>query len=258
VNVTGTANLVTACLGAGVRRIVYISTESVYGDCISLPATEETPVNTDHVYEGNYPRSKLEGENLVMRAWRDHGLEVAVIRVCLIYGPGDSAGTRQIHQWAARRIHLLIDGGRSRISTVYVTDVADAIECAAENQRAVGRIYNVTDGAAVTKREIFEMIAEVTRKPKVYFPIPGRPLYALFYGLHAVLSPFISASSSLLDPRRILFSMAHHELESGRIRRELGYEPRVTLREGLRRVFADAPSLKSLYRTDRSGPEGTR
>jgi len=237
-NVTGTANLLAACVEARVRRLVYVSTDSVYGDASTAGATEDSPIEPGYLHEGDYPRSKLEGEKLALQAFRERGLEVAIIRTCLMYGPGRSAGTDVLRHWASRRVHPLLGGGAGRISMAYVTDVAEAVALAAESRAAVGRAYNVSSGEPHAKRDILGLIAEVTGRRAVFLPLPGRALLPAARALHAVLAPLSPGLAGRVDPRRILFSVADHAIDIGRIRRELGFEPRVSLREGLRRTFA--------------------
>ena len=67
VNVLGTQNIVNACLEHQVQRLVYISSDSVYGDGDNPGATEETLINPIYLHEGNYPRSKLAGEKYVLK-----------------------------------------------------------------------------------------------------------------------------------------------------------------------------------------------
>jgi len=236
-NAEGSTRLVAACVQAGVRRLVYVSTDSVYGDALDSTATESSPLDPTYFYEGNYPRSKLEGERAAVRAAREHGLEVAIIRPCLMYGPDDSPGTNQIRRWAATRIHPLIDGGSAQISMAFVTDAALAIALAAEHPAAAGRVYNVSSGESHSKRAILEAIAATTGRPKYFVPLPGRPLDRLLRALRSAVAPFSSTAAAALDPARVRFSMTNHCVDIGRIRGELGFEPRVSLRAGLRRTL---------------------
>ncbi|HYP14992.1 MAG TPA: NAD-dependent epimerase/dehydratase family protein, partial [Bryobacteraceae bacterium] len=233
VNVGGTANLVDMCVAERMARLVFISTDSVYADSVT-PPTEDSPLDPSHVYEGNYPHSKIEGERLVLEAWKSQGLPVSIIRPCLIYGPDPSAGTDHLGQWATKRLHPLIGGGRCRISTVFVTDAAAAVELVAESPIAAGRIYNVTDGQPLSKREILDHIAEVTGRPKTYVTLPGKPLYAFSRLVHSVTAGTAPTLAQSFDPQRVMFSLSDHVLNIDRITKELGYVPRVDFREGLK------------------------
>jgi nucleoside-diphosphate-sugar epimerase len=237
VNVDGSANLIAACVENRVRRVVFVSTDSVYGDTNSAAVTEDSPLNPEYLYEGNYPRSKLAGENIAIKAASAHGIEVVILRPCLMYGPGDSAGTRLLQQWAARRVHPLIGGGLARISLAFVADAAECIALAAEKTAPSSRIYNIS-GGAYTKREILETISEITGRRAAYLPIPAKPLFPAMSVLGTIVKPFGPRASARFDTRRISFSIGHHMTDSERARRELGFEPRISLREGLRQTLA--------------------
>ena len=237
VNVEGTRNLVAAALAAGVRRLVYVSTDSVYGDGDLAAATEETPLDPGYLYEGNYPRSKLEGERIVLESHAAGALEVAIIRTCFMYGPGASAGSDVLQRLAAKRVHPMIDGGGSLISLAYVSDVATAVRLAAEKPQANGRAFNVASGT-YPKREIVTGVAAAAGRRPLLLPLPVRLLQPLAVVLHALLAPLAPRLAARLDPGRLRFARAHHAVDFARIRRDLGYEPRVDLREGLRRTFA--------------------
>lgn len=236
VNVAGTANLVEALVAAGARRLVYVSTDSVYGDGDTAGATEDAPLDPGYLYEGNYPASKLEGERVALAAAQRHGLEVAIIRTCFMYGPGASSGGTVLRRLAAKRLHPMIDGGASLISVAYVSDVAEAVRLAAEKPEAAGRTFNVRSGTH-PKREIVTEIVAATGRRALLVSLPARPLAPLATALHAILAPLAPGLARRVDPMRLRFARVHHAVDDTRIRRELGYAPRVQLREGLRRTF---------------------
>lgn len=240
VNVEGTRHLTRSAVAAGVRRLVYVSTDSVYGDGNQPAADEEAPIDPGYLYEGNYPRAKLEGERIVQAAAAAHGIEAVILRTCFMYGPGRSAGSDLLRRLAQKRIHPLIDHGASLISVAYVTDVAEAVRLCVESPRAAGKAFNVVSGTH-PKREIVARVARAAGRRPLLLPLPARPLAPVAAVLHAVLRPIAPGLAARVDPRRIDFARAHHAMDIGRIRRELGYEPRVTLDEGIGRTFATEP-----------------
>lgn len=239
-NVDGTARLLEAAVAAGVRRFVYVSTDSVYGDAGTAGATEDQPTNPEYFDEGDYPRSKLEGEALALVAAREHGLEVAIVRTCLLYGPGRSPGSDLLRRWGARRVHLLWGGGRARISMAFVTDAAAAVALAATRPEAAGRTYNLSDGEPHAWREIVAAVGAATGRPKLVLPLPGEGFLPLARAAHRLLHPWAPRLASRIDPRMIRFLVADHAVDIGRIRAELGYAPRVGLAEGVRLTLAPA------------------
>ena len=236
-NATGTAHLLEAAVAAGVRRVVYVSTDSVYGDAATAPAVEDQPPDPRYFDEGEYPRSKLEGEWLAQAA-AVHGLEVVVLRTCLIYGPGRSPGSDFLRYWASRRLHLLWGGGGARISMVYASDLADAVVLAATQPQAAGRVYNVSGGQPHSWREILEAVGMATGRRRWLLPLPGTALLPLAGVAHRVLQPVAPRWATRCDPRTIRFLLADHVVDIARIRHELGYVPQMSLTEGVRRTLA--------------------
>ena len=223
VNETGTRNLVDACLDADRPRVVFISTDSVYGDAHHCGADERAPLNPDYYTERNYPRAKLNAEAIIMAANRDAALPVSIVRPCLMYGPGRSPGNDILRAWAQKRVHLLIDGGAARLSLLFVEDAAAAIVLAATRAEAIGQIYNLSDGASYSRHEILEALARTTGTRKFYIPVSARTAAA-------------ACRIIGLDARRVSFATNSHVIDSSKIRRELGFIPRTPLHAGLRAI----------------------
>ena len=255
VNVTGTENVLGGCLAGAVQRLVFVSTDSVYGDRHNPGATEETPLNPDYVFEGNYPRAKVAGERLVLRCQQDHGLPVSIIRPCLMYGPGSSSGTDIMRGWAARDLHLLIDAGRAKISLAYVEDVAEAMVLAAAAPQAVGQCYNVSDGVPYTRRAILEALAEATGRTKRFLSVPSGPMLGVGWLLRPVLGKIHPGLAHRLNPRELRFTIDDHVIAIRKAQEELGYQPKVFLREGVARTVAWLAGQESApVRSDASVP----
>lgn len=214
-NVEGTRTLLGAAIAGGVRRIVYVSTDSVYGDRHHTAASEETPLDPRYYREGTYPRTKLEGEYLLLEADARGLVDATVLRPCLMYGPGRSAGTSILRRWASRRIHVVFDGGAARLSLLYVDDMARALWLAGTVDAAAGRCYNVSSGA-YSRREILDALSRVTSTAPPVMSVPSWPF------------------KRLID--RVRFAVTDHVVDTGRARRELGFQSEVALDEGLLRT----------------------
>ncbi len=232
VNVTGTENLLKAAVEAGVKRFVFVSTDSIYGDGDNIDTTETAPLNPDYYKESNYPSSKLEAEKLVALFHQTQQLPMVIVRPCLIYGPGDSPASIIFKRWANQDTHWLINGGYARLSMVYVEDAARAILLASFSTRSNGQCYNI-GGPDYSKREILLAISKITGRKKHFFNVPATlPLLGL-----SIIHPLIQAArlpfAYGLDPARIMFSINNHVINSSKGARELGYEPRTELNDGI-------------------------
>jgi len=169
VNVEGTLNVLLAARDAGVRRVVFASSSSVYGSRAELPVTEDTP--PDPI--SPYGVAKLAAERYCISFSRvyDH-LETVVLRYFNVFGPRQSPHS----EYAAMVPRFLTavmrgdpitihgDGEQSRGFT-YVTNVVEATTRAADVAAANGRIFNVSAGAPSTVNEVADAIGRVLGKP---------------------------------------------------------------------------------------------
>jgi nucleoside-diphosphate-sugar epimerase len=161
-NVEATARLLSAARrAASVRRLVYASSSSVYGDA-PLPLRETgmpAPISP-------YGQSKLEAEQLCLAADGD-GLETVALRYFTVYGPGQrpDMGMRRFAEaaLAGRSLTLLGDGTQSRDFT-YVDDIVDATRRAADAPVA-GMAVNVGGGSRVTLLEVFAILEDLVGRP---------------------------------------------------------------------------------------------
>ena len=168
VNIRGTFNVIEAAIKHGVKRVVYSSSASVYGDAVSLPMTEEHPYNNNTFYGA----TKIAGEHMFRALGHRYGLEWVGLRYMNVYGP------RQDYRGAyiAVMMQMLdrIDRGESPVvfgdgsqkyDFVYVEDVARA-NLLAMAATATGRNYNVGRGIGTSVRELAELLLRLTGSTK--------------------------------------------------------------------------------------------
>jgi nucleoside-diphosphate-sugar epimerase len=144
--VRGTENLLSACREGTVKRFVHISTAAVYG--LTPPPGSETEDAPLRLTGDGYCDNKGRAEGAVLRAGQQ-GLQVVILRPSIVYGPYSSWSTRLIKDLREHRV-ALIDEGKGACNTVYVDNLVDAIFASIENDRAVGNIFFITDGEAIT------------------------------------------------------------------------------------------------------------
>lgn len=143
VNARGTGNVVEACIGAGVRRLVHVSSSAVYDPAVAaMPVTEETPPSP----VGDYGRSKRMAE-LEVEAAGGRGLEWAIVRPRTILDEGRGGIFQILFDWArAGKALYTIGSGQNSFQLVSASDLASACVLAASEPGAVGEAFNV--GAA--------------------------------------------------------------------------------------------------------------
>ena len=234
-NVAGTQNVLDAAVCAGsVERFLHVSTTDVYG-YPRVPCDESAPMRDVAL---PYNRTKIQGEEAVWRAHREHGLPVTVVRPATIYGPRGKDFVVEIADMLRQRMMLLIGGGRARGGFTYVDNVAQAMMDAAASSRTVGRAYNISDGTGVTWRDYTCALADALgyRRPRLSLPFP------IAMALGATMEvPF---GLLKLDARPLLTRHAVHllgqdqEFPATRAREDFGFAPRVAFAEGMARSAA--------------------
>jgi nucleoside-diphosphate-sugar epimerase len=231
VHVDATRQLIEAAAEAGVHRVVHCSTVGVHGHVEGdAPATEDAPFHPGDIYQ----QTKLEGEWMARETGRRVGLEITVVRPGPIYGPGDRRLLKLIGGVARRRFRILGDG-RPRFQMVYVDDLTEGFRLAGEHPEAAGRTYILTGQEAPTLRELVREIAEVANVPAPRLRLPVWPFWLLGAVCEAVCVPL------RIEPpiyrRRVKFFTNNRWFDTTRARRELGYVPKMPLREGLARTI---------------------
>ena len=237
VHVDATRRLIEAAASAGARRFVHCSTVGVHGDVAGVgPADESAPMAPGDIYQ----RTKLEGEAAAREAATRTGLPLTIVRPGPIYGPADRRLLKLIGGVARRRF-LLLGSGRPHFQMVYVDDLVAGFRLAAERPEAVGRTYILTGEEAPTLRELVEEIAGVARVPAPRLRLPVWPFWLAGALCEAVCVPF--GVEPPIYRRRVKFFTNNRWFDISRARRELGFSPRVSLREGLRRTLESYRTL---------------
>jgi nucleoside-diphosphate-sugar epimerase len=151
VNVQGTERVLAAALAAGCRRVVHISTMSVYGD----PQTGDIDETASRRYTGSaYGDSKIDAENTAL-AYCDKGLSVAIVQPTVVYGPFGLTWTiKPLQQLQTGRV-IMVNDGEGICNPVYIDDVVSAMIAAASSEAAHRQAFLVSGNSPVTWREFF-------------------------------------------------------------------------------------------------------
>jgi UDP-glucose 4-epimerase len=213
-NVDGTFNVLQAAKIAGVKRFIYIASSSCYGIPDNYPTTENAEIRPQYPYA----LAKRMGEELVMHWAQVYSFPALSLRFFNVYGPRSrTSGTYGavigvfLGQKLAGKPYTVVGDGEQTRDFTFVTDIAQAIMTAAKSDQT-GQIYNVGSGATVSVNHLVELLGG----DKVHIPKrPGEP------------------DSTFAD--------------ISKIRSELGWEPRVSIEEGIAEIqknidyWRDAP-----------------
>jgi nucleoside-diphosphate-sugar epimerase len=231
VNVTGTVNVCRAALAAGVRRLVHMSSSSVYGMGLGTVADEDSPLRP---FADPYPLTKAEGDLAVQWMMKEHDLPAVIARPDQIFGPGDHLHFGQMAERLRSGRGIVVGSGHNSMPFVYVSDVVDGLLLALDHPRADGEIYNLTNDERMTQQQIMEAIAQDihARVPRIH--VPYLPLYAMGWAAERGAALRGSSKRPLLTRLGVAFFGTDNRYSIAKARRDLGYTPRVPIREGLR------------------------
>lgn len=216
INVEATHRLAQQAAAAGVRRFVFLSSIKVNGEA-----------TTDHPFTENdaprpldaYGLSKCEAEDVLRRVGSETGMEVVILRPPLVYGAGVKGNFLRLLQTVARRRPLPLASIRNRRSLVYVGNLVDAVIACMDASPAAGKTFLASDGEDVSTPSLIRSMATALGVMPRLLPCP--PV-------------LLEAGAALLGKRaaaaRLTGSLA---VDSSALRRELGWQPRYSLDQGL-------------------------
>jgi nucleoside-diphosphate-sugar epimerase len=230
VNATAVGEIVEVARRAGVRRVVHCSTVGVHGDVEHPPANEDAPLRPGDIYQD----TKLEGERVGADAARRTGLEFVIARPSGIYGPSDRRLFKVFGKVAQRRF-VMLGRGVHYYHVTYIDDLCAGFRLCATVPAAAGRTYILAGGELTTLGELIKITADVARVPPPTRRLPVWPVWLAGAACEAVCAPF--GISPPLYRRRVDFFRKSRAFDISRARRELGFEPKVGLREGIGRTL---------------------
>jgi nucleoside-diphosphate-sugar epimerase len=229
VNVHGTMTIARAARELGARRFIHLSSVMVYGFDYPEGVTEEGPFDGAN---NPYCQTKLESDQ-VMLAMHERGrFDVTVIRPGDVYGPGCVSWVLRPLDLMKRNLFAYVDGGRGLINHVHVDNLLDAVFAAIERD-AVGDAFTITDGRRTTAREFFAHHAAFLGK-RLIPSLPSSLALPAFSALESTFTRF--ARPSPVHAAAVHFVRRKHMYSIAKAQRELGYEPRLSLEEGMKQL----------------------
>ncbi|MCC5997512.1 MAG: SDR family NAD(P)-dependent oxidoreductase [Thermofilum sp.] len=208
VNVNGTFNVARA--SRKVSAFIFASTCAVYGEPVKIPIGEDHPLRP----KSPYAATKIAGEAFVQAYGNLYGYRPVILRLFNVYGPRQSkayAGviTEFVKRATSGEPPIIFGDGEQTRDFVHVKDVAKAIIKALDSDNASG-IYNVGSGVAVTINDLAHLILKLAGKENVE-PIHGPPRPG---------------------------DIKHSQANINRAKKELGYNPSVSLEKGIREILS--------------------
>lgn len=237
-NVVATENVVAACLAHGITKLVYTSTPSVVHPGGDVEGVDESAPVATH-FSSPYPKSKALAEALVIAA-NDATLATVALRPHLIWGPDDPQVTARIIERARRGRLRFVGDGMKLIAALYIDNAVDAhlaaVDRVAPGAACAGHSYFVTQGEPIRQRDLINGILGAAGLP----PCDKTVSPALAGLVGAACEAWWTVTGREDEPpmtRFIANQLATaHWYDISAARRDLGYAPRVSTAEGLKRL----------------------
>jgi 2-alkyl-3-oxoalkanoate reductase len=235
-NVLGTQNVIDACKQHHVSRLVYTSSPSVVFDGTDMEGVNES-VSYPEKYLAHYPKTKAMAEQMVMVAAAE-GLKTVILRPHLIWGPYDNHLVPRIIERANRLVK--VGNGRNLVDTIYIDNAADAHIRAADQlgqcHHLSGRVYFISQDDPVPLWDMVNNILSAAGLFPVQRSISRNTAWMIGAALECVYKTFKIPG----EPRMTRFladelSKAHW-FDISAAKRDLGYEPKISIGEGLSRL----------------------
>lgn len=231
VNVTGTENVCRAALSEGVGRVVHVSSWTVYGMDLGVPAREDFLLKPFHE---PYAVTKAAGDKAVQRMIAEEHLPAVIIRPGTFFGPGDRLHFGRLADRLREGKGVIVGPGDNALPFVYVTDVVQGLLLALDHSRAIGHAFNISTDRPLTQQQLLEAIARETcaSPPRVH--VPYRSLYTAGYLAERLAMASGSKGQPIVTRLGIKLFGTDNRHAIDKAREELGYHPRVDLHDGVR------------------------
>jgi nucleoside-diphosphate-sugar epimerase len=230
VNAVAAGHVVEAAARGGATRVVLCSTVGVHGDVERPPANEDAPLRPGDVYQ----ETKLEGEQLAREAGARCRIAVTIVRPSGIYGPGDRR-LLKLFRGVARRRWVTLGRGEIYYHLTYIDDLVEGFRLCGEHPAAANRTYILAGGEVTTLNALVKLVADGADVPEPKLHLPVWPFWLAGAACELACAPF--GVEPPLYRRRVDFFTKSRAFDITLARQELGFAPRVGLREGIGRTL---------------------
>ena len=234
VNIEGTKNLLDASMLTGVKRFVHVSSLAVLGMKHHYNTSADAPY---HLTGDTYSDTKIESEKIVLDYHRRKGLPVVIVRPGFVFGVRDRRFLPRMLKLLDENKFAFLGNGNNIMNLVYIDNLIDVLIEAGVNEAAVGQKYNVTNKDKVTMRDFVYMISDMRgiTRPKKSIPTPLAKLIAGTLEFYARLAK--SQTPPFLTKARIKVASLNLDFDISKTMRDLGYDSKITIREGLEKTL---------------------
>lgn len=242
VNQGGAQNVLAACRQHGVSRLVYISTASSVYEGKDIENGDET-LPYSRISQAPYADSKIEAEKEILAFDGTGDIHTCALRPHVIFGPGDNRFIPVVLDKAREGKLKRAIGDRDKLSDfTYISNLVDAVTAAEEQlvdgTPACGQAYFITNGEPMVWFDFVEKLLIELGYP----PIEGKVPYWLVYAIASIKEGLDTLHGGTLNAEdgltrfAVRYMVTHHYFSIAKAKRDLGWQPRVSLEEGIRRT----------------------
>ena len=235
--VEGTKNVLLLCAENNIKKLIYISSCSVYG--VSDYKTneivkEESSLERFPSKRGNYSASKQEAESFVINQMKNSSLPIVILRPGTIFGPGGGVYTPMMGFSLMNKVFMVIGNGRSELPFVYIDNLVDAIIKSVQMKEANNQIFNVVDSERINKRTYMKKVIKKLYPESFTIYLPHSLMYLLVF-LQEVLCRLLKRPP-FLTRYRLASSQRMIRYSNSKIVEKLEWQSKVSIDEAIKRI----------------------
>lgn len=228
VNVKGTKNLLEACKKNKIKKIIFVSSMSIFGySRDNKPLIENSP----KIPVSDYGESKKQGENLAHEFCKKNKIKIVFIRPPMVFGPKDYQFLK-LFKGIKTGFFPLLKKGQAKFEFCYVENLVEGILLADKNGKNL-EAYNISDGKTYTTGEVFNKIAELENSKLIKMPVGlfkfSGYILEKIYSLFGKRSPFNSGTAEWMTNDNVM--------DISKAKRDLKYKQIIPLEESLKRTI---------------------
>jgi nucleoside-diphosphate-sugar epimerase len=230
INAQGTENVIKAAAYAGVGKIIHFSSAGVLGSVEENEAAgEDHPLHPIDIYD----RTKLAGERAAL-SFAKKGLDVVVVRPGWAYGSGDKRTFKLIKAVAKKRF-ILVTKGYTLMTPVYIQDLVQGVLLCAKMANT-GEIYHLAGSEVLSVRDVVNVIGEAVGVKIPRFTLPLFPTNVIAWSMDKAFA--LVKKEAPLSMGKLGFFIHPKPLSIVKAKRELGYSPQTSFRQGMQKTIS--------------------
>jgi nucleoside-diphosphate-sugar epimerase len=229
VNIEGTRNILRGAADSGIRRVIHMSSVSVYGRVPDIAITEKQPFKK---IGDPYGDTKIEAEYLVRQIAKEHGMGYTILRPTAVYGQGDNKFLPKLMENLRSGKFKMMGDGNHSVDLVNVIDVAEAVSLVLKKDISIGQTYNIANKQNPTWNEFLKVVAEELN-------ISYKSSYISYHLAYRIVGLMEGISKITGKPPRlsryaVRLVGRQYDYVIEKARNELGFNPSVELLDGIR------------------------